>query len=291
MEPHFYLGCPMWGYKAWVGTDFFPAKTPASDFLHLYSRRLTCVEGNTTFYALPSEETVARWHQETPATFRFCPKVSRDISHSAPLDAQKSAALHFLERIRGLGERLGPIFLQLPPSFGPGQLTQLEHFLDFWPQDARLAVEVRHPDFFKAPHAQPLDELLQRYAVARVIMDTRPIRIGSSSEQQMLQARERKPNLPVHLAHTTDFVFVRYIGHPRMEVNTPFLDEWAQQMGAWLKQGTTVYAFCHCPFEEHSPAICRELYTRIKTYVPLPSLPWETEPSATETQPTQGRLF
>ena len=61
MEPHFYLGCPMWGYKAWVGTDFFPAKTPASDFLRLYSRRLTCVEGNTTFYALPSEETVARW--------------------------------------------------------------------------------------------------------------------------------------------------------------------------------------------------------------------------------------
>ena len=49
----FYIGCPLWGYKEWVG-NFLPAHTPARDFLRLYSRRLTAVEGNTIFYALPS---------------------------------------------------------------------------------------------------------------------------------------------------------------------------------------------------------------------------------------------
>ncbi|GHO42931.1 DUF72 domain-containing protein [Ktedonospora formicarum] len=288
-EAHFYIGCPMWGYKAWVG-DFFPDKTPASQFLHLYSRKLTTVEGNTTFYALPSTETIARWRQETPPSFRFCPKVTRDISHTLPLDTQQNATHEFIQRMQGLGERLGPIFLQLPPSFAPGHIEQLEHFLAFWPRDVRLAVEIRHLDFFREPHAHQIDTLLKRYNVARVVMDTRPIRTGSANEQQMLQARERKPNVPVHIAESADFAFIRYIGHPRMEVNAPFLEQWAQQMGTWLRQGLTVYAFCHCPFEEHSPAICCELYQRIREWAQLPSLPWENAQMEDE-QPTQGRLF
>ncbi len=61
----FYLGCPLWAYKDWVG-DLFPPGARASDFLRLYSRRLTTVEGNTTFYATPRPEMVARWAAETP---------------------------------------------------------------------------------------------------------------------------------------------------------------------------------------------------------------------------------
>src|SRR5258708_25043896 len=188
----------MWGYKDWVGT-FFPARTPSSDFLRLYSRRLNTVEGNTVFYALPSAETIARWSQETPETFRFCPKVSRNISHTTRLDMQKDETLLFVERMRGLGTRLGPIFLQLPPSFEPEQLPQIQAFLDFWPTDIRLAVEVRHPDFFEPPHATKLNTLLSHYNVARVMMDTRPIRVGSTKEQKILKAREAKPNLPLHI--------------------------------------------------------------------------------------------
>jgi hypothetical protein len=65
----------------------------------------------------------------------------------------------------------------------------------------------------------------------RVMMNTRPIRVGTTQEQQVLQARERKPNLPLQIALTTDFAFVRYIGHPRMEINEHFLAEWAQTLG------------------------------------------------------------
>ncbi len=219
----------------------------------------------------------------------MCPKVSRNISHSAQLDTSKDETLSFIERMRGLGTRLGPMFLQLPPSFAPAQLGQLETFLSFWPQDVRLAVEVRHPGFYMEQHAETLNTLLHQYQVARVMMDMRPIRTGSTKEQQMLQVRERKPNLPLQIATTADFTFVRYIGHPRMEINEPFLAGWAQQLGQWLQQGLTLYIFCHCPFEEHSPGICAELYRRVKGLVPLPALPWQFEKP--DTEPEQARLF
>ena len=280
----FYIGCPMWGYKEWVGS-FFPAHTPAALFLQLYSRRLTTVEGNTTFYATPAEETVVRWREETPTAFRFCPKILRDISHSLQLESQKVETLSFAARMRVLEERLGPQFLQLPPTFSPSHLPQLAAFLSFWPSDLRLAVEVRHPAFFVEPQYTELNTLLQQHNVARVIMDSRPIRIGPIEETQILESRERKPNLPVRLRLTTDFAFVRYIGHPRMEVNEPFLEKWSQQLAQWLQQGVTTYVFCHCPYEVHSPSICAELYQRVKALTPIPPLPGDTE------QPEQATLF
>ncbi|GER92198.1 hypothetical protein KDW_63600 [Dictyobacter vulcani] len=284
----FYIGCPMWGYKEWLG-EFFPTRTPANDFLRLYSQKLTTVEGNTVFYALPSAETVARWAQETPSSFRFCPKVLRSISHEGLLSQQKKETLTFIERMQGFGERLGPIFLQLPPTFGPNQLDQLQAFLDYWPTEVQLAVEVRHPDFYQEPQASILDELLKTHQAARVIMDTRPIRTGTPKEQKELQARERKPHLPVHITTTTDFAFVRYIGHPTMEVNAPFLDQWAQQLTTWYKQGLTIYAFCHCPYEKHSPEICYELYQRVRKIVSLPALSWQ--PGDQSPGPEQMTLF
>lgn len=284
----FYIGCPAWGYKEWVG-NFFPPHTPSSDFLRLYSNQLNAVEGNTVFYALPSTETIARWCQETPPTFRICPKVLRSISHEAHLENSKNETLHFVERMSELGTRLGPMFLQLPPSFGPTQLPQLEAFLNYWPTDVRLAVEVRHPDFYIEQHALILNTLLSQRKVARVMMDTRPIRTGSTKDQQILQARERKPNLPLQITVTTDFTFLRYIGHPRMEVNDPLLDTWSEQIGQWLKQGTTVYAFCHCPFEIHSPEICAALYQRVSKLVQLPPLALHQETKDSDIQ--QNRLF
>ena len=283
-----YIGCPMWGYKEWVG-PFFPPRTPQSDFLRLYSRRLTSVEGNTTFYAIPSIETVARWHAETPTTFRFCFKIPRDISHASHLDTRKNETHFFIQRMRSLEDRLGPMFLQLPPAFAPTHLPQLQAFLNFWPTDLRLAVEVRHPDFFAEPHTTTLNTLLSQYNMARVMMDTRPIRVGSTEEQSVLQARERKPDLPLQIAVTADIAFLRYIGNPHMEVNDPLLDIWAQQLATWIKQGITPYVFCHCPFEVHSPAICAALYRRVRAFVPLPLLLWQ--PEQTDRGPEQTRLF
>jgi uncharacterized protein YecE (DUF72 family) len=289
-QRQFYLGCPIWSHKEWVGT-FFPARTSQSDFLRIYSHKLSTVEGNTTFYAVPNAETIARWRAETPPEFRFCPKLPRDISHSPALEATRVHTMAFIARMRGLGERLGPMFLQLPPTFGPAQLQQLATWLTFWPTDLRLAVEVRHPAFFEKEHAAALNALLNQKNVARVIMDARPIRVGPAEEQGLLQARERKPDLPVYPALTTDFTFLRYIGHMSSEINTPFLDTWAARLAQWLERGLTLYVFCHCPFELHSPDICRELYQRLSRLTTLPELPWEKPNQGPEETLEQGTLF
>ena len=278
----------MWGYKEWVG-NFFPKHTPPSDFLQLYSRRLTAVEGNTVFYALPSAETVARWKQETPETFRFCPKISRSISHGAGLENSRKATFELIDRMQVLGSRLGTLFLQLPPSFDFTHLSHLEEYLSSWPTDVRLAVEVRHPSFYTEQHALKLNTLLSQYHVGRVMMDTRPIRIGSAEEKQILHARERKPDLPLQIAVTSDIIFLRYIGHPRMEVNNTFLDTWAWQIAQWIEEELTVYVFCHCPYEIHSPEICKALYQRVSTFVTLPPMPWERGEDRTTLE--QSRLF
>ncbi len=284
----FYIGCPLWGNKEWVG-NFFPPRTVSRDFLRIYSQRLTSVEGNTTFYVLPDVETVRRWQQETPSTFRFCPKISRDISHAGDLGAKQELVSSFVTRLQNLGTRLGPCFLQLPPTFAPVHLPQLAAFLDVWPRDTRLAVEVRHRLFFQEPYESDLHELLTRYAVARVVMDTRPIRVGTPQEQALLQAQERKPDLPVHVVSTADLVFVRYIGHPRMEVNDLFLPQWTQHVANWLQMGKTVYFFCHCPQEKYAPAICHTFYAQVRAQVPtLPALPPADQH---DEQPQQGQLF
>jgi uncharacterized protein YecE (DUF72 family) len=107
-----YVGCPIWAYKGWVGS-FYPKGTKQSDYLWEYARRLTTVEGNTTFYAVPTEKTLEGWVAETPGTFRFCPKLPRTISHAGKLVEHIDESMRFVDVMSLLGERLGPMFLQL----------------------------------------------------------------------------------------------------------------------------------------------------------------------------------
>ena len=97
---NFYLGCAIWSYKEWVG-NLYPPKSPAKDFLSLYSRRFTTVEGNTTFYAIPSAETIEKWVAQTPPGFKFCPKLHRQITHQGLLLPQRDRAIDFLIRMSG----------------------------------------------------------------------------------------------------------------------------------------------------------------------------------------------
>ena len=238
---NFYIGCPIWSWKGWVG-NFYPEGTKPSEFLREYARRLTTVEGNTTFYAVPAQKTLEGWKEEMPETFRFCPKVPKAISHEGKLLDNVERARGFIELMRQLGSRLGPMFLQLPPRYSPKLLGDLQAFLARWPPDVRLAVEVRHLDWFDEPHDEALNSLLTEHNMARVTIDTRPIRdlsgediLAGSVYQSLLEARERKPDVPVVPKRTADFIFIRYIGHPEIEVNSPYLEEWGEYVISQLQ--------------------------------------------------------
>jgi uncharacterized protein YecE (DUF72 family) len=305
----FFLGLAVWAYKGWLG-DLFPPGTPARDFLRVYSRKLTTVEGNTTFYATPGAETVRRWAEETPETFQFCFKLPREISHEGPLAARIDATRAFVARLMPLGPRLGPFFLQLPPGYGPRQIADLEAWLKGWvegpgaggrglathadddvsdpqrrdagipasrpqPPAPRLAVEVRHPDWFAPPGEDALMELLERAGAGRVLLDVRPLNAGPlpGAEEDLHRARDRKPDVPLRPLRSSDLALVRYISHPDISLNAPFLDEWTERIAGWLATGTDVYLFVHCPVEERSPAIARAFHRRLVARAGVPPLP------------------
>ncbi|MFO7169208.1 MAG: DUF72 domain-containing protein [Chloroflexota bacterium] len=271
----FYIGCAVWGYKDWVG-ELFPPGSRSADFLALYSRRMTTVEGNTTFYAVPKPEVVRRWAAETPEGFRFCFKLPRDISHEGPLAAQAEATRAFVERMSGLGERLGPFFLQLPPGYRADKLADLERWLAGWPAEQRVAVEVRHDDWYREPAETQLMELLERHSAGRVLMDVRPLGAGPlpGADEDIQRARDNKPDVPLHPLRSGGFALIRYIGHPERALNAPFLDEWAERVAQWLSEGTDVYFFCHCPDERRSPGLCRDFQARLEKVADVPPLPW-----------------
>jgi len=283
----FLIGCAVWGHKSWVG-ELYPKGSKASEFLTLYSQRFTAVEGNTTFYSAPNQETVAQWASQMRPGFELCPKLPRLLTHNGFLQPSISGALEFLQQMQSLGKHLGPIFAQLPPSYEPALLEDLTAFLDAWPRsDAPLAVEVRHPDWFKEPHASNLNTVLEQLGVGRVLLDTRPAYSGSATYGQQ-PVEPRKPKVPVQPVVTASFSLVRFISHPEQKVNQPFMEEWITLVNQWLRSGKRIYFFVHCPIEKYSPGNARHFQQLLEQKgVPVPPLPWNN----IEQLPIQLNLF
>lgn len=289
-----FIGCPIWSFKGWVG-NFYPEGTKPAEYLREYARRLTTIEGNTTFYAVPALKTIEGWVEDTPETFRFCPKIPKAISHAGNLVEHIDQAQAFVEVMSQLGSRLGPMFLQLPPRYSPRLFADLKTFLEAWQPEVRLGVEVRHLDWFEAPQNESLNSLLSDLNMARVVIDTRPIRsldgdkiLEGSVYQTLLEARERKPDVPVFQERTADFTFLRFIGHPQMGPNKPLLEEWANYLSSQLSAGADAFVFCHSPSNLIAPHLCREFHRRVSEKINISPLPWDEVESDTF---EQGKLF
>jgi uncharacterized protein YecE (DUF72 family) len=293
----FSLGCAVWAYKEWVG-DFYPPKSKSSEFLRLYSQRFTVVEGNTTFYVTPNASALARWRAETPPGFKFCFKLPKEITHNGLLAPRIAAASNFLAIMLNLGDRLGPMFAQLPPDYGPDLCGDLETFLTAWQQHlVPLALEVRHPAWFSEPHASNLERLLQHLGIGRVLLDSRPVYDGfddplsDPTNDPQLRSDRRKPKLPLPLSVTSTFSLIRYISHPDRAFNQTYLEAWADRVATWLGQGIDVYFFVHCPQEVRSPHNAYYFQQLLEAKgVPIPPLSWQfSQPSLPPS--TQLNLF
>ncbi|MGL4879507.1 MAG: DUF72 domain-containing protein [Waterburya sp.] len=283
---NFYLGCAVWSYKDWVG-NLYPPKSKSADFLSLYSRRFTTVEGNTTFYAIPSPATIEKWVTQTPVGFKFCPKFHRSITHQGLLSPLIPDAVSFLDRISGLSDRLGISFIQLPPSYSPEYLADLTEFLTACSQlGLSMALEVRHLDWFEEQCEDNLNSLLDNLNIARVLLDTHPI--YNCPDDPQINSQRRKPQVPLQPIITGNTGFIRFISHPEQKYNQSYLKQWAVAVNSWLQQGKTIYFFVHCPQEIHSPATAKYFFSLLKQQKDcIPDLPWnEIEP-----QPIQLNLF
>ncbi len=133
-----YVGTSGFSYPTWK-PDFYPEGTPQKAFLRAYAERLPSVELNATFYQLPSEDRLRGWAEQTPPDFRFAVKMNRRATHFGDL----SVVGTFCERVRVLGDRLGPILVQLPPS-RPRDEGWLELLLTSLDPELEYAFEFRH---------------------------------------------------------------------------------------------------------------------------------------------------
>lgn len=139
-----FAGTSGFSYATWKG-KFYPATLAGSKMLAYYAERLNGVELNGSFYRTPPESTMLNWAAQTPAGFRFCMKANRGLTYSAEAFDKVGLAKILTERIAVLGERLGPVLLQFPPT-RQMNLALLDSLLGALGRPA--AVEFRHESWF-----------------------------------------------------------------------------------------------------------------------------------------------
>jgi uncharacterized protein YecE (DUF72 family) len=150
------IGTSGWQYASWKGR-FYPADLRQASWLEHYADRFQVVEVNNAFYRLPEASTFQAWAERTPADFIVGVKASRYLTHIKRLSEPAEPVARFMERASHLGDKLGPVLLQLPPNLG-ADLDRLDDTLSRFPDHVRLAVEFRHDSWFTEETQAVLDK-------------------------------------------------------------------------------------------------------------------------------------
>jgi uncharacterized protein YecE (DUF72 family) len=205
------IGTSGWSYNEWAGV-FYPSTT--TNKLSFYSKVYRTAEVDSTFYAYPSKGLVLGWSRYTPDDFVFSAKLPQALTHEKELDLKKGVEadlVRFLSLMRPLivAGKLGPVLVQLPPSFSyDNGFEKLKGFLSVVPNDVKFAVEFRHPSWLR----EDVWSLLRSRNVANTIVD--------------------EPLLPPDTITTADFAFIRWHGRgSRPWYNYRYSDS---ELAAWV---------------------------------------------------------
>ena len=233
-----HLGTIGWSYSFWRGS-FYPDKAASKDFLAYYSSKFSTVEVDSTFYRIPNQQTVVNWREQTPGGFLFSLKFPRVITHVKMLkDCQRETDL-FLERTKLLKEKLGPLLLQFPPSFGIERLSSLADFLRKLPKTHRYVIEVRDPVFLN----EEFYRLLRECNVALAWVDS--------------------PSMPGISEVSSDFLYVRWEGDRtkvkgvlgKIEVDVhENLRLWADKIKPYLSKQMKVFGYFSKYYSGYPPS-------------------------------------
>jgi uncharacterized protein YecE (DUF72 family) len=245
MLERLHIGTSGWSYKHWAGI-FYPEDVKPSNYIEHYMNQFDCVELNASFYRIPNVKTVQGWARRTPASFRFCAKMSRFITHQKKLVDATEPLDRFLSVFDPLRDRLGPFLVQLPPSlrFEPITADSFFHLLASRRHVGEFALEARHDSWFM-PEAV---SLLKHYGIANVIADSGGRIAGSG-------------------VRTNSLVYLRFHGpdgHYHDPYTTGALETYARKIIGWLFEGCQVWAFFNNDFGAHAVRNARELKALIE---------------------------
>jgi uncharacterized protein YecE (DUF72 family) len=274
------IGISGWTYAPWRRV-FYPEGLRQKDELEYAAGLMTSIEINGSFYSLQRPESYQSWRERTPDDFVFAVKGGRFITHMKKLaDIDTPLANFFASGPLALGDKLGPVLWQLPPSLGYDR-ARLEGFFERLPRttteaaelgaghddrvegrsflevsgsrEIRHALEVRH-DTFLAPEFL---DLLRRHRIALVVADT-------------------AGKWPLIKEVTTDFAYVRLHGDTELYASgysDRALDEWAALLRGWAESGADVYAYFDNDMKVRAPFDAIGLIDRLADLGPSRSTP------------------
>ncbi|MET8634220.1 DUF72 domain-containing protein [Streptomyces sp. NPDC004096] len=216
-----FVGTSGWQYKDWRDV-LYPSGVPVRLWLEEYATRFATVEINNAFYRLPSEETFEDWRERVPQDFVVAVKASRYLTHIKRLRDPEEPVHRLMSHAAGLGDRLGPVLLQLPPTLRADPAL-LDHCLACFPSGTRVAVEPRH-DSWWTPEV-------------RAVLEAR----GAALCWADVLSRPVTP-----LWRTTDWGYVRFHAgraRPWPHYGRRSLTSWVQRIDAVWPDGRDVYAY------------------------------------------------
>ena len=258
----------MWNHAPWQGR-YLPRSPSPRDRLSAYASWCNAVEGNTTFYATPTIDTVKSWAEQTAPDFRFVLKLPRTVTHERHLADAGEPLRAFLTAIEPLGPRVHALWVQLPPSFSPAETGALAGFLRSLPGEYRYCVEVRDRAFFDDPRAeQELERVLAAAGAEWVPFDTTVLFGSPPRSAAEREAWTKKPRLPRRSRALTSQPIVRYLGRDDPARTVAGWQPWADTVAGWLREGRTPTVFIHTPDNVDALELSRRFHDDVRARVP-----------------------
>lgn len=238
------IGISGWRYAPWRG-DFYPEGLTQKDELRFASRAVSSIEINGSFYSLQTPERYANWYADTPQGFVFSVKAPRFITHVRRLvDVEKPVANFFASGVLRLGEKLGPILWQFPPSFRFVPET-FARFLDLLPHDTAAALQTARGHDARMEGRSHLEidcnRRLRHAVEIRNQSFVDPAFVALLREHQVaLVVADTAGKWPYREDLTSDFVYIRLHGADELYTSgyTPAaLDRWCERIDRWRSGG------------------------------------------------------
>jgi uncharacterized protein YecE (DUF72 family) len=223
-EARYRIGCSGWSYKDWVG-PFYPPGTEPKEYIKLYSRAFDSVEVDSSFYRIPTASMISHWKSATPPGFVFCPKLPKKITHENKLENFEPTLLYFYSVFSKLGDKLGPICVQLPPSVKVEKhKAVMEKFVSSLDPKFKHAIEFRHESWF-TPETYKL-------------LEKNKVSLAWSINQYL----ETPPEV------TADFLYLRMVGTREITQFNGIQKEMREEMERWAKELKEKRASVHDSF-------------------------------------------
>ncbi|GAB3964026.1 DUF72 domain-containing protein [Actinoallomurus acanthiterrae] len=201
------VGTSGWQYTHWRDV-LYPTGLPQRVWLERFTECFETVENNNAFYRLPSREVFAGWRERTPPGFVMAVKASRYLTHIKRLKDPEEPVDRLMNAAGGLGDKLGPVLVQLPPTLQV-DVERLTRCLRRFPPGVRVAVEPRHPSWW----TDEVRDVLVRHGAALCWAD----RLG-------------RPLIP--LWRTADWGYLRL----HEGAATPWPDYGDQALRSWVRR-------------------------------------------------------